>query len=377
MTPPPSSAAACRPWLALVLGGVAALTHTTPTSAQALGVPVLVTAARTQDVPVILHAIGTVQALQSVLVRARVDGTLDSVAFAEGQTVRAGDLLAQIDPRPYKAAFDQAQAKKAADLALLANARLDLARYASLARSQFATTQSVDTQNALVQQYTATVQGDDAAIEAAALNLAFTHITAPIAGRVGLRLVDPGNLIHATDATGIVSIAQIQPITVAFTLPQDELAPLQTAMARGRVKAAAYTGDEHTALGQGEVVATSNAIDQTTGTIALKAQFPNADGRLWPGAFVNVHVTIRTLPAVVTVPTAAVQHGPAGQYVYAVRPDDTVALTPVDVTLDDGQVAVIAKDLVSGQVVVVSGQSKLQNGAHVAATQAPPAAPAS
>jgi multidrug efflux system membrane fusion protein len=367
--------AALRPWLMLApllpAGALAQGASSPP------GVPVVVSTAATQDVPVILHTIGTVQALQSVLVRARVDGTLDSVGFTEGQDVKAGDLLAQIDPRPYKAALDQAQAKKAADLALLANAKLDLARYSSLARSQFATVQSVDTQNALVQQYQANVQADDAAIETAALNLTFTHITAPFDGRVGLRLVDPGNLIHATDTAGIVTLAQIHPISAVFTLPQDDLPELQAAMARGPVKVAAYSGDDRTALSQGSLLAASNSIDQTTGTIALKANFPNADDHLWPGQFINLHVTLKILPQAVTVPSPAVLRGPTGMYVYAVKPDSTVALTPVAVALDDGHVAVIGSGLASGQTVVVNGQSKLQTGSRVAATPAPAAAPAS
>jgi multidrug efflux system membrane fusion protein len=339
------------------------------------GVPVQMAMTKRADVPVILRNIGSVQAFQSVLIRARVDGTLDRVLFAEGQDVKAGDVIAQIDPRPYAATLAQAAAKKAADEASLANAQRDLARYSSLASSSFASRQQVDTQTSQVAQLQANLKGDDATIDAARLNLQFTSITSPIDGRTGLRLVDPGNLIHATDTTGIVTITQIHPIAVIFTLPQDTLPRIQVAMAQGKLPVYAYTADDKQMLGQGELLTTDNTIDQTTGTIRLKAVFPNKESKLWPGQFVNVRLTLGTLKGALTVPSVAVQRGPNGLYVYLVKADNTVAVQPVDVTQDDGQVAVVEKGLDDGVQVVTSGQSRLQNGTRVAASA--PAAPKS
>ena len=321
-----------------------------------------------QDEPVTLRNIGQVQAFQAVLIRARVDGTLDKVLFKEGQDVKIGQVIAQIDPRPYAAALAQAAAKKAADEANLANAQRDLARYSSLASSSFASRQQVDTQLALVAQTQANIKGDDASIDSARLNLEFTSITSPIDGRTGLRLVDAGNLIHATDTTGIVTITQIKPISVTFTLPQDSLPSIQTAMAQGKLPVLAYTADDKQLLATGELLTTDNAIDPSTGTIKLKAVFANPDNRLWPGQFINVRLTLGTLKNVVTIPSVAVQRGPAGLYVYLVKPDGTASVQPIDVQQDDGIVAVISKGLDDGVQVVTSGQSRLQNGTRIAAT---------
>jgi multidrug efflux system membrane fusion protein len=331
-------------------------------------VAVQAAAATRQDVPVLLRNIGAVQAYYAVLVRARVDGTLDRVFFTEGQNVKAGDPIALIDPRPYAAALAAADAKKAADQAQLANARADLARYANLARSDFASHQQVDTQTALVAQFQAMIAGDEAAIETARLNLEFCHITSPIDGRTGLRLVDPGNLIHATDAQGIVMITQLHPIAVVFTLPQDDLPQIQAALARGHAPVAAFSADDHTELGRGVLMTIDNQIDQGTGTIRLKAEFANPDDRLWPGLFVNAHLQVDTLKGVVTVPSAALQRGPNGLYVYVIRPDSTVAMQPVTVRQDDGAVAVIADGLDVGAQVVTNGQLRLQIGSKVAVT---------
>ena len=334
-------------------------------------VPVQAAEAKRQDVPVVLRNIGAVQAFYSVLVRARVDGTLDRVFFTEGQEVKAGDPIALIDPRPYQAALDAAVAKKAADQALLANARADLQRYANLARKDFASRQQVDTQQATVAQMQATIAGDDAAIESAKLNLQFCHITSPITGRTGLRLVDPGNLIHASDAQGIVTITQLHPIAVVFTLPQDDLPQIQAAMARGPAPVLAYSGDDHTELARGNLMTIDNQIDQSTGTIKLKAVFANPDNRLWPGLFVNAHLQVDVLKGVVTVPSTALQRGPNGVvYVYRVKPDATVAMQPVKVAQDDGKLAVIADGVGAGETVVVSGQMRLQDGSRVAIAKA-------
>jgi multidrug efflux system membrane fusion protein len=336
------------------------------------GVPVTVAPVVRQNVPVLLRNIGTVQAFQSVLVRPRVDGTIDKVLFTEGQDVKPGDVLVQIDPRPYAATLAAAKAKRASDQAQLANAQRDLARYSSLARSDFASRQQMDTQAAMVAQLTATVQGDDAAIATAQLNLDFTTIRSPIAGRTGLRLVDAGNLVHATDTTGLVTITQIHPIAVIFTLPQDDLPAIQTAMAKGTLPVMAYSSDDATLLDTGKLETIDNQIDASTGTIKLKAVFPNPQSRLWPGQFVNARLQTRTLDNAETVPSGAIQHGPYGLYVFVVKPDATVALAPVTVIQDDGTTAVIAQGVADGTQVVVAGQARLQAGTKVTATPAKP-----
>ncbi len=329
------------------------------------GVPVQAVAAKRQDVPVTLRNIGFVQALASVLVRARVDGTLDRVFFTEGQEVKAGAPLAQIDPRPYAAAFAQAQAKRAADAAQLGNAQRDLQRYAHLARSDFASHQQVDTQQASVLQAQANIEGDEAAMATAKLNLDFASITSPLDGRVGRRLVDPGNLIHATDATGIVTVTQVHPIAVIFTLPQETLPQVQAAMAARKLPVIAMAQDEHVELGQGTLLTIDNQIDQSTGTIKLKAIFPNQDDRLWPGQFVTARLRVDTLAHALTVPSNAIQRGPNGLYVYAVGANSAVKMQPVEVKQDDGKLAVIDRGLDDGAMVVTAGQSRLQDGTKV------------
>jgi membrane fusion protein, multidrug efflux system len=338
------------------------------------GVPVTVVSAARRDFPLLLRNIGTVQAFKSVLVRNRVDGTLDQVLFTEGQEVRRGDVLAQLDPRPYQAALDQAMAKKASDEATLANAKIDLNRYTQLARSQFASMQQVDSQTALVAQLTASLRGDDATIETARLNLDFARITAPISGKVGLRLVDEGNFLRAADTTnpGIVTITQVHPISVVFSVPQARLGAVRAAMAGGKLPVVAYTQDDRTKLADGELLTTDNAIDASTGTIRMKATFPNTDDALWPGQFVNTRMQTGTLAHVLTVPSVAVQRGAEGLYVFLLKPDSTVSVQPVTIDQDDGQVAVVSKGLDDGAAVVVNGQSRLQNGTRVAATALKP-----
>ena len=331
--------------------------------------PVTIARAKRVDFPVYLRGLGQVQASAAVLIRARVDGALLEVRVAEGQTVKQGDLIAVIDPRPFKAALDQAEARRAQDQALLANAKLDQDRYTTLAQRDFASRQKLDTQIALVNQYTAASAGDDAAIEAAKLNLGFCYITAPIPGKVGLRLVDPGNMIRANDGTGILSINQVQPISATFTLPQDALPRIQSAMAARTLPVLAYASNDRTLLGQGTLLTPDNAVDPATGTIKLKASFPNPDNALWPGQFVNVRMLLETLVSVVTVPTSAIQHGPAGLYVYAVRSDSTVARLPVEVSNDDGGFALVSKGLSDDAVVVTDGQSRLQAGMRVATSE--------
>jgi multidrug efflux system membrane fusion protein len=329
-------------------------------------VPAVVAKAMRQDVPIYVTGIGSVQAYQSVLIRARVDGTLMSVPVTEGQAVRQGDLIAVIDPRPYQAALDQAKARKAQDEAQLANARRDLVRFQSLAKQDFASRQQVDTQQALVSQFVAAIAGDDAAIEAAQLNLNYCSITSPVDGRVGLRLVDAGNLIHATDATGIVTITQIRPISATFTLPQDELPRVESDMRQGKLPVLAYADDDSTELDQGTLLTPDDSIDPTTGTIRLKATFPNADNKLWPGQFINAHLRIGMAHDAVTVAPGTIEHGPDGLYVYVVGPNDTVSRQPVTVGYQTAQLAVVTQGLNAGVEVVVNGQSRLQSGTRVA-----------
>jgi multidrug efflux system membrane fusion protein len=356
-----------RPKLAAIALGLA-LSGAGSAFAQAPGnapVPVTTGHAKRQDVPVFARGIGTVQALNSVLIRARVDGTLDKIAFREGQHVKVGDPIALIDPRPYAAALDQARAKRAADVAALQNARLDLGRYSSLARTNFASRQQVDTQQATVQQDEANIEADDAAIASAGLNLSFCDIRSPIDGIVGLRQIDAGNLIHATDSTGIVTITQIQPITLVFTLPQSVLPQVQDAMQAGTPQVIAYTSDDGKKLSEGFLITPNNTIDATTGTISLKAQFANTDRRLWPGEFVDAHIQLGLEKNAVTIPPAAIQHGPDDLYVYVVKPDQTVARQTVKIGYEDESVAIVTDGLAGNEEVVTNGQVRLQPGAHI------------
>ncbi len=340
----------------------------TPPSGNA--VPVSVTKVERQDVPVWLSGLGTVQALNTVTVRARVDGTLMQVPVTEGQVVKQGTLLAVVDPRPYQAVLDQATAKKAQNEAQLANAKLDLQRYSSLMRQDFASHQQVDTQKMQVDNFTAALKGDEATIEAAQLNLSYCYILAPFEGRLGLRQVDPGNLVHATDASGIMTITQIRPIAVVFTLPQRELPAIVEEMAGGPVTVTAWSSAQGQELARGTLLTPDNAIDTTTGTIRLKATFPNDDNKLWPGQFVDSRLLLRIERQVVAVPARAVQHGLTDLYVYLVKPDSTVHRQPVE-AVDRGPVMVITKGLEPGQTIVLDGQSRLQEGMLVAATAAP------
>jgi membrane fusion protein, multidrug efflux system len=335
----------------------------------ASAVPVSVTNAERQDVPVWLRGIGTVQALNTVTVRARVDGTLMQVPVTEGQIVKQGTLLAVIDPRPYQASLDQANAKKAQDEVMLANAKLDLQRYSSLASQSFASRQQVDTQRMQVDQLTAGLKGDEATIEAAQLNLSYCYITAPFDGRLGLRQVDAGNLVHASDSGGIMTITQVHPIAVVFTLPQRSLPPIVDEMSKGPVTVAAWSGEDNRELAQGTLLTPDNAIDISTGTIRLKATFANQQNRLWPGQFIEARLLLRTEKQVVAVPAQAVQHGQDSLYVYVVKPDSTVHRQTV-VAEDRGPVMVISEGLDVGQTVVLNGQSRLQDGTLVAATTA-------
>jgi multidrug efflux system membrane fusion protein len=346
---------------------------TTPVMAQSAappaasaGVPVSVAQAARQDVPILLPGLGLVQPFNSVQLRPRVDGTLTQVPVSEGQEVKQGDLLAIIDPRPYQAVLDAAAAKKQQDEAMLASAQADVTRYTALTKEQFSSHQKLEVVQALAKQLTAAIAGDEAQVEAAQLNLSFCYITAPFDGRVGLRTVDPGNQVRAAEATSVMTLAQLHPISVTFALAQDHLPTIADAMANGALPVTARSSDEKTELDRGTLLTVDNAIDSTTGTIKLKATFPNPRNRLWPGQFVNVKLQVGIDKNALTVPTAAVQHGPDGVYVYAVKPDGTVDRRPVKLLRDDGVLAVLAGGLDEGQQVVTDGQSRLQAGSHVA-----------
>jgi multidrug efflux system membrane fusion protein len=341
-------------------------------------VPVIAALAKRADVPVYLEGVGTTKALNTVLVRPQVDGRLVSINFDEGQQVDRGYVLARIDPTTYQAAYDQAVAKKAQDEALLANARLDLERYTRLAATNSIARQQLDTQKATVAQLEAQVRLDQAAIDNAKAILEYTTITAPIAGRTGIRLVDRGNIVRAGDATGIVVIAQLQPISILFTLPQQELGDVNRAFAKGTLPVEAFGPDNKTVIERGELKVVDNQVDQTTGTIKLKAEFPNHGLQLWPGQFVNVRLQVDTLSQVVVAPTAAVQRGPNGTFVYVVQADSTVAMRPVKVAMQDEAQSVVAQGLQAEERVVTTGFARLTAGKAVAVTnaEAPPPATA-
>jgi multidrug efflux system membrane fusion protein len=336
-----------------------------PVASQGPVIPVSVGTVTRQDVPLWLHGLGTVQAFNSVQLRPKVDGTLLEVPVAEGQIVKQGDLLAVLDARPYQAVLDAAMAKKGQDQAQLSNAQADLARYASLARQDFASRQQLDTQQALVKQFTATIAGDVAQIEAAQLNVSYCYITAPFQGRVGLRTIDPGNFVRSAEATSLMPLSQIQPIAVTFTVPQDALPAVQDALKNGKPPVMALSGDDKTELDHGTLMTIDNTIDTATGTIRLKAAFPNQASHLWPGQFVNTRVLIGSSTNVLTVPLSAVMHGQDRLYAYVVKPDQTVTVRTVEMARDDGTVAIITSGLEQGQQVVTDGQARLQEGSHV------------
>ena len=297
-----------------------------------------------------------------------------AVPVTEGQDVRKGELLAVIDPRPYQAILDGVLAKKQQDQAQLSNAQADLMRYTSLARQDFASKQQLETQQAMVKQFTAAMLGDDAQIEAAQLNISFCHMTAPFDGRVGLRNVDPGNIVRSTEATPIMSMTQIQPISVTFTLPQDTLPAIMRAMEKHPLNVVVYTSDNVTELDQGILLTPDNTIDANTGTIKLKATFPNRNRTLWPGQFVHVRLLLGIETNVIAVASDAVQHGPDGLFVYQVEANDTVAVQPIKIARQEGNVYVVSDGLKEGAVVVTTGQSRLQAGTRVAAREAKAAA---
>jgi multidrug efflux system membrane fusion protein len=338
-------------------------------------VPVLVAPAQAADVPVYLDGVGTAKALNTVTVRAQVDGILLSVNFKEGQDVKRGDVLAVIDPVTFQAQLDQQVAKKTLDEAQLANARLDLARYVKLALSNAGNKQQADTQRALVAQLEAQVKIDQAMIDNARAMLGYTKITAPLAGRTGIRQVDQGNIVHASDATGIVTITQIRPIAILFTLPQQQLSQVNKAQAKGVLPVEAMGADNKTVADRGTLQVVDNQVDPTTGTVKLKAEFPNPELQIWPGQFINVRLLIDTLRQVVVVPTAAVQRGPTGTFVYVVKEGDVVGVRPVTVSLQDDTRTVITSGLQVTERVVTTGFARLADGTKITISTGDTAAP--
>lgn len=390
--PGPNSAAKTATYVVLALVAILAgwfiyhrLHSAKPASAatsagRGQGGPVPVTAGlvKTKNVPIYLDGIGTVQAYNTVTVHTRVDGQLVKVAFIEGQDVKTGDLLAQLDPAPYQAALDQAAAKKAQDEAQLANARIDLQRYADLLKTDSITQQIYDTQKALLAQLEATVQADQAAIDSARVNLDYTSIHSPIDGRVGIRQVDIGNIVHASDSNGLVVITQLRPISVIITLPEQALPKLQREQPSGDFTVLADSRDDTNILAEGKVAVIDNQIDTTTGTIKIKANFPNENLRLWPGQFVNPRLLLTTRSNGIVVPASVVQRGPEGAFAFVIQDDQTVKMRALKVAqIQDGE-ALIDDGLAPGEQVVVDGQYKLQPGSHVkfggsAVTNAPAA----
>ena len=355
----------------IVLGGLGYITwtafkpQTRSNIPRDLPVPVLAANPHLADVPVYVEGVGTIRALNTVTVRAQVDGKLLSVRFTEGQDVKQGDVLAEIDPVLYQAQLDSALAKKAQDEATLANARLDLTRYQQLAQSNAGSKQQSDTQRALVAQLEAQVRADQAAIDTAQTNVNYTKIVAPISGRAGLRQVDQGNIIRASDTTGLVVITQVRPIAVWFSLPQQQLPRVNEAASKRELPVDVFGGDGRSVLESGKLVGIDNQVDSTTGTVRIKAEFPNEGLRLWPGQFVNVRMKIDTLAQAIVVPTSSVQRGPAGTYAFVIGADNTVAAKPVTVTQQTDTEAVIATGLTPSDRIVTTGFANLAEGSRV------------
>ncbi|HXZ28903.1 MAG TPA: MdtA/MuxA family multidrug efflux RND transporter periplasmic adaptor subunit [Terriglobales bacterium] len=330
-------------------------------------VPVAVATAKRQDMPVYLAGLGSVTPLNTVSVKSRVDGQLLEVDFKEGQQVRKGQLLLVVDPRPFEVQLSEAQAMLFRDQAQLRDAKVNRDRYSDLFAKGVIARQQLDTQQALVDQLEGTVRNDQAQIDNAKLQITYCHITSPIDGRVGLRLVDVGNIVHASDANPLLVITQLQPITVIFTLPEDQLPEVQRHLAKGPLEVDAYNRDDETKLATGTLLTIDNQIDPSTGTGKLKAQFDNKEDLLWPNQFVNVRLLLETRKDTVLVPAAAIQRGPQGTFVYAVKPDSTVEVRPVTVALTQNNVAAIGSGLNPGEVVVTDGQDKLQSGSRIEA----------
>jgi multidrug efflux system membrane fusion protein len=329
-------------------------------------VPVVAAEATRGDVGVWLSGLGTVVSFSTIAVRPRVDGELVSVGFSEGQPVAQGQLLAQIDPRPFQAQLDLAQGQLSRDRALLANARRDLRRYAALDRQDSISRQQYDTQRSLVKQLEGTVQTDQGNVDNAKLQLSYTRITSPISGRVGLRLVDPGNIVHASDATGLVTLVQHQPIAVVFSIAQDDLPSVLGRLRAGEsLRVDAFDRGLSRRLASGQLLATDSQIDPTTGTVKLKARFANADSALFPGQFVNARLLVATERDKTLVPAAALQRGAQATFVYVVKPDHSVAARSVETGASEGDRVAVERGLAPGELVVVDGADRLREGSKV------------
>jgi multidrug efflux system membrane fusion protein len=331
-----------------------------PAAAAPAAIPISVAIAARQDVPIYASGLGTVQALNTVPVHSQVDGKLIQVLFTEGQHMKAGDVLAKIDPRLFQAALDQATAKKSQDEAQLVSAQKDLVRFTTLAVKSFATQQNVDQQQAKVDGFKAAIAADKAAIESVQTQLDYTTITAPIDGRVGFRQVDVGNIVHASDTTPLVVLTQTQPATVIFTLPESFLDDVRDAMTRGPVEVTAYDQNNVRMLGTGKILLIDAIIDQATATIRLKALFPNADEKLWPGEFVNVRVLIDTQQNVIAIPASAVQRGPNGFYAWAITGGNKAEMRPLETGATTNDVTIVTSGVKEGDRLVIEGQYKLQ-----------------
>jgi multidrug efflux system membrane fusion protein len=328
-------------------------------------IPVAVAKAEVRDLPVLLNGLGSVEGFNTVAVKSRIDGQLVQVAFKEGQEVKEGELLAVIDPRPYEVQLSQAQATLFKDQAALKDARLNLERFQQLYKDGVIPKQQFDTQGSLEAQLDGAVRADQAQVDSVKLNLVYTRITAPVSGRIGLRQIDVGNIVHASDPNGLLVITQLQPIAVIFSLPQDNLQSVSQHMRKGKLSVDAYSRDDQTKLATGSLTTIDNQIDITTGTGKLKAVFENRDRSLWPNQFVNVHLLLEVRKSNTVVPTAAIQRGPQGTYVFSVKQDNTAEMRPVTVAFTEGNFAAITQGIQPGEQVVTDGQDKLQPGTHV------------
>ena len=359
------SVAAAVPLVACGTANTAATVRAQGAGAAQRAVPVSVAPATQRDVPVYLNGLGSVNAFQTVSVKTRIDGQLQRVAFREGQEVKQGDLLAVIDPRPYEVQLEQSRATLARDQAQLTNVQLDLNRYTGLLSSGIISRQQLDAQRSLVGQLEGAVRADQAAIESAKLNLVYTRIIAPVSGRIGLRLVDAGNMVHASDQNPLLVITQLEPIAMIFTLPEDELPTVAKSMRQNPLRVEAFSRDNQTHIASGKLLTIDNQIDPTTGTGRLKAVFENKERALWPNQFVNVRLLLQVRKNSIVIPTAAVERGPQGTFVYVSKPDNTVEARPVSIALTEGNLTAIENGVTAGENVVTDGQDKLQAGSRI------------